>query len=251
MDASDTTPDADPVVEAGRVTASAEAAGLTARVTGGVGIAMRCPSSTRPELARRYADIDLVADSRQRRDIIDCMLPLGYQPDEAFNAVHGARRLYFWDAANGRQLDIFFDRLEMCHRVELRERLAIHPQTLSLADLLLLKLQIVETNHKDLADIVALLFDHDLTEDETGINLAYLSGIAADDWGLWRTTTRTLEKADHLARELAAPDITARTHAQTSTFLQRLEHVPKSSRWKLRARIGERKRWYELPEEEH
>jgi hypothetical protein len=28
-----------------------------------------------------------------------------------------------------------------------------------------------------------------------------------------------------------------------------LEQAPKSRRWKLRDRIGERKRWYELPEE--
>jgi hypothetical protein len=31
--------------------------------------------------------------------------------------------------------------------------------------------------------------------------------------------------------------------------LDRIEAEPKSRGWKLRARIGERKRWYELPEE--
>jgi hypothetical protein len=31
--------------------------------------------------------------------------------------------------------------------------------------------------------------------------------------------------------------------------LQRIEEAPKSRAWKLRAKIGERKRWYDLPEE--
>jgi hypothetical protein len=29
----------------------------------------------------------------------------------------------------------------------------------------------------------------------------------------------------------------------------RIEAAPKSRRWRMRAKIGERKRWYELPEE--
>lgn len=30
-----------------------------------------------------------------------------------------------------------------------------------------------------------------------------------------------------------------------------IDEHPNSSRWKLRARVGERKRWYEVPEEAH
>jgi hypothetical protein len=33
------------------------------------------------------------------------------------------------------------------------------------------------------------------------------------------------------------------------TLLERIESEPKTRGWKLRAKIGERKRWYELPEE--
>jgi hypothetical protein len=39
-------------------------------------------------------------------------------------------------------------------------------------------------------------------------------------------------------------------HDQVRRLLGALEEVPKSSSWKLRARFGERKRWYELPEEQ-
>jgi hypothetical protein len=37
--------------------------------------------------------------------------------------------------------------------------------------------------------------------------------------------------------------------ARLQEVLDRIEAEPKSRGWKLRAKIGERKRWYELPEE--
>jgi hypothetical protein len=37
--------------------------------------------------------------------------------------------------------------------------------------------------------------------------------------------------------------------ARLREVLDRIEAEPKGRGWKLRARIGERKRWYELPEE--
>jgi hypothetical protein len=32
-------------------------------------------------------------------------------------------------------------------------------------------------------------------------------------------------------------------------FREELDRVPKKRAWKLRARLGDRKRWYEIPEE--
>ncbi len=144
---------------------------------------------------------------------------------------------------------MFVDKVHMCHTIDLRGRLDTHAQTLSLADLLLMKLQIVETNHKDLIDILALLTDHPFTQDESGINLAYLAGLAGDDWGLWRTTTMVAERADRLARELDGFTDAGLVHERVRDYLQTLEDVPKGRGWKLRARLGDRKRWYELPEE--
>jgi hypothetical protein len=37
--------------------------------------------------------------------------------------------------------------------------------------------------------------------------------------------------------------------ARLDALLERIEAEPKTRGWKLRAKIGERKRWYELPEE--
>lgn len=218
-------------------------------MTGGVAIGARCPSASLPPLQRHYVDIDMVGRRGDRAAIATVMHSAGYVADAEFNSLHGDTRLYFWDEINDRHVDVFLDLVEMCHRIDLRSRLTIHDYTLSLADLLLTKLQIVETNHKDFLDILALLADQALTEDETGINLSYIAELASGDWGLWKTITMIAERAAHYAGELDGFELRGHIHAQVKTFLAALETVPKSRSWKLRARLGERKRWYELPDE--
>lgn len=242
-------PLADHVEEAVRLTDAANAEDVLVRVTGGVAIALRSQSAGAPPLRRAYADIDLVGRARERRQIAELLLGLGYAQDEEFNRLHGATRLFFWDPANERQLDVFLDRMEMCHRIELAERLAIDPRTLSLADLLLTKLQVVETNEKDLLDLVVLLADHPLTAGEDGINLDYLTELTAGDWGLWRTTRLVAERVQQFAAGLDGLDAAGRVHERAQAYLDATERSEKSRRWRMRARVGERKRWYELPEE--
>ena len=242
-------PLADVLAEASRIAGSAMGGGLALRITGGVGVALRCPSAGREPLRRAYADVDLVGRGKERREIARLLEELGYEPDKEFNALHGSERLFFWDGTNGRQVDVFLDRIEMCHTIDLAGRLQIPGETLPLADLLLMKLQIVETNTKDMTDILALLVDQSFTDDDSGINLRYLSELAAADWGLWKTTTTVAERADAHARALEGFDRVREVHEQGGRFLGALEEVPKTRAWRLRAKIGERKRWYELPEE--
>ncbi len=242
---------ADPIAEAGRLVAAGAEQDILLRMIGGVAVAIRCGSARKPPLHREYVDIDVVAPARRGRAIRDLMDGLGYEQDQSFNALHGGHRLYFWDPVNERQVDVFLDKMEMCHAFDFSKRIDIDAQTLSLADLLLLKLQIVETNHKDYLDMLALLTDHDLTDDDGGINVRYMSELAADDWGLWRTTTSSAERVDQIARELEGFEQTTRVHDQIRTLLTALEETPKSRRWKMRAKVGERRRWYAVPEEEH
>lgn len=246
-----TTPIADPIAEAERLVAVGAEQEIPMRMIGGVAVAIRCTSARRPPLHRDYADIDVVAPARRGRAIRELMDGLGYEQDQSFNALHGGHRLYFWDPVNERQVDVFLDKMEMCHAFDFSKRIDIDPQTLSLADLLLLKLQIVQTNQKDYLDMLALLTDHDLTSDDDGINVGYVSALAADDWGLWRTTTHSAERVDQVAREVEGFEHTTRVHEQIRTLLAALEEAPKSRRWKMRAKVGERRRWYAVPEEEH
>jgi hypothetical protein len=237
--------------EALRVISTATASGLSLRVIGGIAISLRCPSAALPPLRRDYADIDLAGRASERRAITDLLTSAGYIADQQFNALHGARRLFFWDDTNRRQLDVFLDTFEMCHTIEFRSRINLDPITLPLAELLLMKLQIVETNEKDLMDIVALFADHDLADDEAGINMAYIGDRAASDWGLWRTTTEVAGRARDYARGLQDLDGASNVCARIDRYIAALEERPKTRSWKVRARIGERKRWYELPDESH
>ena len=242
-------PLADAVAEGRRVAETAAEQGVPLRVLGGVAVAMLCPSSAEPALAREYADIDLATTAAARDRVVGLLESLGYTGDKEFNMLHGHRRLYFWDERNQRQVDVFVDEANLCHRIDLKSRLEVLPLTLSLADLAVLKLQIVETNEKDYLDICAIFADHELTGDDTGVNSTYIAKLTASDWGLWRTLGMVGKGSEHFARELpgfAAADVVADRLNQLRSVL---EEAPKSRGWKLRARVGDRKRWYELPEE--
>ncbi|HEX3359869.1 MAG TPA: hypothetical protein VHS74_02655 [Solirubrobacterales bacterium] len=241
----------DPVEEGREIGAAAVERGVELKITGGVAVAINCPSAGRPPLARQYADIDLVGLASRTAEITGVLEDLGYVADVAFNALHGASRLFFWDETNERQVDVFLDRVEMCHEIDLRKRLGSPKPTLDLADLLLMKLQIFETNEKDYLDILSLLTDHEFGTGPGEIDLPYLAGLAGEDWGLWRTTTMVAERAVDFASALAGLEATERVRRQVALYLDSLEAEPKSRGWKFRAKIGERKRWYELPEESH
>jgi hypothetical protein len=244
-------PLADAVAEGRRIAEAASAESLPLRLLGGVAIALACPSSRLPPLTREYGDIDL-ATSRVCRDDVSALIEsLGYVADREFNLLHGQRRLCFWDERNQRQLDVFVDEANLCHRIDLRNRLETVPVTLSLADLTVLKLQIVETNEKDLLDVCAIFADHDLTEDDSGVNVNYISRLTASDWGLWRTLGMVAERSEQFALALTGLEGREQVADRLRRLGKALDTVPKTRSWKLRARLGERKRWYEIPEEVH
>lgn len=242
-------PLADPVAEGTRIAEAAAERGLPLRVLGGVAVAILCPSSRKPPLRRDYKDIDLATDRASKEEVAQLMESLGYAPDREFNMLHGHRRLFFWDEVNRRQVDVFVNEANLCHRVELKDRLAVHPITLAPADLALLKLQVVETNEKDYLDICALFVDYDLTQDDSGIDAAYISRLAASDWGLWRTLGMVAERSERFALGLSGFDQGEAVAKRLRRLREVLDTVPKTRSWKLRSRLGERKRWYALPEE--
>lgn len=238
-------------IEARRIVAVADNAGLVLRLLGGLAVRIHAPSATHRGLERQYADIDLAAATRRSGDIERVIEQAGYTPDKAFNLLNGATRLLFNDTIRGRQVDIFVGEFDMCHRVPITERVKLEPLTLPLAELLLTKLQIVQLNDKDVRDIYALLLDHPIgsTDAET-INGQRIAQICAVDWGLWKTTTLSLET---VRERLDAYDLDPQSRTtigeRVDTLGQMLEAVPKAVRWKTRAVIGTRLQWYTLPEE--
>ncbi len=222
------------------------------RVTGGVAVAMICPSARRPPLARTYQDIDFLARSKDAQAVGRVLTEQGYTPEEEFNVLHGQRRLFFLDPVHRREADIFLDAIEMCHRLDLRERARILDKTLTPADLLLSKLQVIDTNEKDFKDATAVLADHEITADDTGININRLNELCGGDWGWWRTVTMVAEKTHKYALQLSQqPEGSALAHVpeRIRHLLAELERAPKSRRWKMRARVGDRVRWHDDPED--
>lgn len=244
----------DIVAEGQRLVGLATTAGLTARLLGGVAIRVRCPSAQQPPLARNYGDLDLAAPRKDGRGLRTFFETAGYIADRRFNAMHGDRRLIFVDTARERHIDVFLGAFRMCHVLELEDRLALDKQTLTPADLLLTKLQVVQLNAKDVLDSLALLHDFELTTN-TGvatdqvIDGAYIADLCAHDWGWYTTVSDNLEKVTTIGREIAGAEIVEIASKRIDTLRAALEAAPKSMKWNLRAAVGRRVQWYEEPEE--
>jgi len=243
-------PLSDPIDEAKRIIEAAESRKVVLRLMGGVSFFLRCPSAREGKLQRNYTDLDFVAHATQTKELMQLFMEMGYVPEDRFNALHGLRRLIFKDMANRRPVDIFLDVFEMCHRFSFKDRLEVDRYTLALADMLVTKLQIVEINEKDIVDIISLLMDYDVGDNDVGtVNGAYIARLCSDDWGIYRTFTMTLAS---VGRALSGMDIGGEgkelVRARMARLLKMIEDEPKGLRWKIRAVIGDRRRWYELPE---
>ncbi len=239
---------ADPVAEGRRVVDAARMQGLVLRLLGGVAVFLQAPDA-KPLLPREIRDIDLVTPKGSKRAVLELFQTLGYVEDEVFNAFHGAHRQIYVDVENRRKVDVFVGSFSMCHEIPIAERLEREPLTVPLAELLLTKLQIVELNERDQRDIYNLCYHHEI--DPAGIEGEVIAELCARDWGLWRTCKGTIERCQ---ADLPGSPLADRERAIIDARLNRLwetiDSAPKTSKWRWRAKVGERVRWYEEPEEE-
>jgi len=227
--------------------------GITVRMAGGLAVQYLTPDF--PPRGGDRQDVDLAIQSGDRRPLTQFLTERGYIGDKTFNALYGHKQLYFQSTQTERSLDVLVDRLHMCHTVEFKGRLGRMPVTLDLADLLLTKLQIVELNEKDAQDVLYLLSAYPIRDgDEPGtIGLDRIAAIVGNDWGWWRTLTLNLENiialADGAGSALVPEGGKHDAVQQLRALNEAVDATPKSLRWKARAKVGERVRWYEMPEE--
>jgi hypothetical protein len=246
----------DPLAEATRLIALADAGGLQVRLLGGLAFHARCPEWTaRTDRERR--DIDLASRGRDRKALARILEANGYDADRQYNALYGHKQLYFVDRDRGRPVDVLIDRMEMCHTFEFADRLDLDGPTLPLAELLLSKLQIAHINRKDVLDALALVSEYPIgVSDQGTINVERITRLTGSDWGWWRTLTGNLDKCRLFfdteiqdgELEFRRPvrfDVPAQLHA----LREAIDTAPKSTRWKLRAQVGERVQWFQEPEE--
>ncbi len=244
----------DPLPEAVALAQGAADAGLGLKLLGGLAIRVICPDL--PPRRRAGQDMDFGCLSKGRKDVAAYLEQAGCIPDKRFNSLNGDRQMYF-NTRSGRPVDVMVDRLTMCHVLDFRPSFSALPLTLSAIDILLSKLQIVELNEKDVRDSLHLLAGVPIAGAASGaarpvLDTDRFEKHMAADWGWWRTVTGNLDKLSSLAAgqpDLVPPDAPHDPLEQAAHLLERARSVPKSMKWKLRANVGDRMRWYELPEE--
>jgi hypothetical protein len=237
--------------ETKRILGSARERNVVLRLLGGMAIRFHCPIALASPLSRKYVDIDIVGHAKQSKDIKRLFVDLGYTPRNRFNAMHGDKRLIFNDIEHERRVDIFLDVFEMCHKFNFKDRLNIEPYTLSLADLIATKLQVVQMTEREYKDLICLLLNHlvGTKDDPETINGAYLAKLASDDWGIYVTFKQTIHnQVGALDSYELTPEQQRIVKDRAQQILNMIEKAPKSMRWKMRARVGEKVPWYELPE---
>ncbi|MEA1993132.1 MAG: hypothetical protein U9N35_01870 [Euryarchaeota archaeon] len=230
--------------------------GVVLRVLGAIAFRTQCPNYKYLEydLGRVLTDIDYVGYNSQLHGIEDVFGDLGYTEDLGLKTMMkrmGANRRIFY-GENDLHSDVFLDELKFCHILKFKGRLEIDPVTISLSDLLLEKLQIVEINEKDIIDCVVLLREKEVgTDDETTINKSYISKLFSKNWGWWRTGTENLENIKHFASnydKLTEEDKNI-VIGKIDELREAIDNKGKSMGWKMRNKIGDKKKWYREVEE--
>jgi hypothetical protein len=223
------------------------------RLVGGLGIKVRCPRSLEFNPERLYNDMDMITDRDGGKKLAGFFSEMGYEEDRTLNLLNGDRRqLYFCDDQDW-QVDVFVGDFQMCHKIPLEGRLTKDQLTVPLAELFLMKAQIVELNQKDAMDILTLLWDHNLGEkDGETINSNVITDLCARDWGLFTTLQINLDKLHTILQngiQGLDPKQAQIIFARLENLKQGLENAPKTQAWKLRSLVGKRMRWYEEVEE--
>jgi hypothetical protein len=228
----------------------ARAEGIELRILGSLAYRLHCPNSLAlfEEMKRDLTDIDFAARHEQRKAIRDYLRGRGLVIDNDIVVATEGKRYAFVDPETRLNVDVFFDELYFCHPIPLRDRLDLDYPTITPTDLLLEKMQIVQINPKDVKDSLVLLLEHPIgSDDSEAIDGGYISQLLAADWGFYYTVTRNLENLRHHVADYGAfkREQCQVVDGRIQELEQAIEQEPKTTKWKMRARIGPRKRWYQ------
>jgi hypothetical protein len=235
--------------EAKRLLEAARREKVVLRILGSLAFQMHCPrfGHLQARMGRHYTDIDFAGYGHDVKRIRALFSGAGYSEDTGIYVESEGSRLIFNHPVTGMHVDVFLDKLEFCHSIAWNGRLEVDEPTIPLAEMVLEKMQIVEINEKDVIDTIMLLLEHPLgASDEEIINIDHIAQLCSGDWGLWRTTTMNLDKVRQLAASYPqlSDEEKGAVGEQVAGVLHRIEREPKSLRWRLRAKVGDRKKWY-------
>jgi len=244
-------------VEIMRIIDGAAQKGIPLRILGGAAIRMHCPGSENMYGLLKRApkhDMDFVSYSKYRPLTRQFMKDMGYTPYVTLAMASGAgrHRQIFNDAEGNKAIDVFLDILPMCHVIDFRGRLEVDHPTVPPAELFLLKAQIVEMNEKDWQDMCILLREHSIgNTDKDTINLNLISKTLADEWGFYYTVSTNLKKLREYVGKCPglSGDDQKNIEGKITAISDAIEKEPKTLKWKIRAKVGTARKWYNVVEE--
>jgi hypothetical protein len=232
-----------------RIIEASSSSDVLLRLLGALAFSVHCPKFgyLQQQLGRSFTDIDFASYGRKRGKIVKLMTSLGYEEDFMVSRLYGSRRIVFHSKTSNRHCDVFLDKLEFSHDLPFEGRLEADYPTIPLAELLLEKMQIVKLNEKDVIDTIMLLREHQVGHgDEETINSDRISTLCAQDWGLWRTVTGNLKSVlEHASKyNQVSKDDMSDIASKVGKLLESINAAQKTMSWKLRARVGESRKWY-------
>jgi len=238
--------------EATECVAAARDEGITIRVMGGIAIFMHSREyqplwEKLGRLGKKvFTDIDYVSYGKHRVKLIDFFKKRNFIINQKLLYLYGKNRQIYYSRKIP-MAEIFFDRLEMNHTVDFKKRLGADFPTISLSELLLQKLQMVNMNEKDIKDTIILLRAHEIgTSDDNVINEEAIGARLLTDWGFYYTATNNLKMVEQSMKHypvLQAEDVQVVTQ-RLEALLCYLDESPKSLKWKARSVIGTKVKWY-------
>jgi hypothetical protein len=244
--------------------------GVVLRLTGG--LAIRHYAIDLEFAEREYSDIDLIGFKRQVVEIGEVFRDLGYVENKHVAMATGNGQLQFFTPEGGGthpaddgalpiitetppsdHIDVFLDAMRMDHQIDFRDRLEINTYAIDPADLFLSKLQIVNLNEKDVHDTISLVKDVyvDFQPHPGVLDLHHVADTCAADWGLYIDVMNNIDAVvEHVDDYDLSPRDAARVRRTLELVQDMMTEQAKTLRWRLRARIGKRVRWYSEVEEQ-
>jgi hypothetical protein len=258
--------------EAEKIVGEASAKGVQLRVLGGLGVAFHSRESrdfakklgrigTGAIEGQEYSDIDFMSYRKHREKVKELFDGMGYAKRRATLSSAASERQIYYHPKGWFYVDVFFDKLLVAnHPINFVGRLELDYPTATVTDILLEKLQMWEAfSEKDLKDCLILLRTHAVEKNaqKESIDAGYIGKLLSEDWGFWYTATTNLKKIKKFVMEIGKlgsevgidpknleneelEEITGRI----DKLLERIESEPKSFKWKLRAKVGTKQRWY-------
>jgi len=201
---------------------------------------------------RKLTDLDFATYGKFRGKLAEFFTQMGYKPEKRASMYFGERRHIYLDEANHRIVDVFFDKLEFSHTLNLGGRLELDSPTITLSDILFEKMQIAKINEKDIKDTIIMLREHEVDANGKDVlDERYIAKLLSSDWGFYYTVTMNLQKVRDFLEHfpVLGEEDKKDVAAKVDRLVAAIEKEPKTMSWRARARVGTRKKWYADVEE--